>query len=120
MYLFDYTYFSDNCRTFGQITELNLEISLFLNTLKAYSERVYQIDENTIKLLTDTITIADNLIGGADVVAANTNDSGGSDMLSDINGEYFQCERFITCCICHVSKMQKKKIDRVAVGTIKK
>lgn len=87
-----------------------MEISLFLNTLKAYSQNVYQIDEHTIRLLTDTITNADKLIAGAENIAATatTHTNGDAldvDILADINGEYFQCERFITCCICHVSNL---------------
>lgn len=68
---------------------------------------MYQIDENTVKLLTDTIAIADKLIAGAEMVSASANDDStnyGRRLLSDMNGEYFQCERFITCCVCHVSR----------------
>lgn len=71
---------------------------------------VYHIDETTVKLLTNTIANADKLIANAEIVSTNTmddettiNNGNISCTLFDINGEYFQCERFITCCICHVS-----------------
>lgn len=87
-----------------------MEIGLFLNTLKEYSQHVYQIDENTVKLLSDTIACADKLIAGAEFVASRASNAMVHDnefdrnMLCDMtNDGYFRCERFITCCICHVS-----------------
>lgn len=69
---------------------------------------MYQIDETTVQLLTDAIANADKLIAGAEIVSAGANDDGADvDILSDITGEFFKCERFITCCMCHVSKMPR-------------
>lgn len=92
-----------------QQNNINLEIKWFLSVLKFHSRQTLQLDENSLNELAAIVSNIGTLIGDANVVAAENSHTDDSEFYQRIRSsddcKYFQFDHFVTCRICHVSKM---------------
>lgn len=84
-----------------QIKKLNLELALFVKEVNGYIENVNEIDENTVKLLTDAIISVNKLQINSKLSEKTSSSENG--FVENLNGDIFQFRRYIICSLCHVS-----------------
>lgn len=96
-----------NCFFVFQLNEFNLELSLFLKTVHTYIENVNETDDETIKLLAQTILAVDKLQNGSK--HRETSFSNENRFFNNLNDEQFICRRHIVCRLCHVSNLTYSK-----------
>lgn len=84
-----------------QIKKFNLEIALFVKELNAYIRNVNEINDETIKLMTETIESVNELQKLAQFRGISTNES---EFINNLNIDVFECRRRMVCRICAVSK----------------
>lgn len=83
-----------------QIKKFNLEIGLFVKQLDAYIENVNEINDETIKLLIDTVESVSKLQKNAQFCEISSNESG---FVNNLNNDTFECRPYIVCRLCSVS-----------------
>lgn len=79
-----------------------MELSLFVKELRSYTENVNEIDDETTKLLIETILAVDKLQASSKI--HETSSANENQFVQDLNEEIFKVRRYIVCCLCHVSK----------------
>lgn len=85
-----------------QIKKFKLEVVLFVRELNSYIENVNEIDDETIKLLIEAVTSVNKL-----QINSKFRDASSSyecDFVDNLNGDVFECRRYIVCRLCSVSK----------------
>lgn len=93
-----------------QIKKFNLELALFVKELHSHTENVNEIDDETTKLLIETILAVDKLQATSKIYeTSSTNDN---QFLNCLNEEIFKIRRHIICCLCHVSINNFDRIQR--------
>lgn len=100
--------FSEFFPYFWQIQKFNLEIALFVKELNSFIENVNEINDETIKFLTESILSINKL-----QVNSNFRETSAiqeSCFVDNLNNDVFKCRRFIVCCLCHVSISFTKRI----------
>lgn len=96
-----------------------MELASFVEELNSYIQNVNEIDEVTVKLLTETIISVNKLQINSKLCEATS--SNVSDFVKNLNHDIFQCRRYIICRLCHVSNQrtmfcnQKKGFNRFIV-----
>lgn len=74
---------------------------MFGKELHSYAENVNEINDETMKLLTQTIMGINKLQVNSKFRESST--IHGSSFVNNLNDEIFKCRRVIVCCLCHVS-----------------
>lgn len=78
-----------------------MEIGLFLRELNSFIEHDNEIDDETIKLLTETFLSMNKLQCAAIFRESIADDD--NNFFMNLDDEHFQFRRHIVCCLCHVS-----------------
>lgn len=86
-----------------QTKKFNLEIGLFLKEIKSFMQKDNVIDDETTKLLTETI-LAINQLQCTAQFHENDADSD-NNFFFDLENDHFQFRRHIVCCLCLVRQM---------------
>lgn len=76
-------------------------MALFVKHLHSYTENVNEIDDETTKLLIETILAVDKL--QASSKSHETSTANENQFIYDLNEEIFKVRQYIVCCLCHVS-----------------
>lgn len=87
-----------------QTKKFNLEIGLFLKEIKSFVQQDNVIDDETIKLLAETVLAIDQL---QCVTKFRENDAADSEnnFFFELENDYFQFRRHIVCRLCLVGLM---------------
>lgn len=83
-----------------QIKKFNLEIASFVKELNSYIENVNEINDETEKLMIETIESVNKLQKKAQFCEISSNESG---LVNNLNNDVFECRRCIVCRLCSVS-----------------
>lgn len=78
-----------------------MEVVLFVKELNSYIENVNEIDDEAIKLLVETIISVNKLQINSKFRDVSSTDE--SSFVNNLNGDVFECRRYIVCRLCSVS-----------------
>lgn len=96
-----------------QIKKFNLELALFVKELQSYTDNVNETDDETTKLLMETILAVDKL--QATSKNHETSLTNENQFVHCLNEEIFKVRRHIICCLCHVSNTSKEKVAKESI-----
>lgn len=74
---------------------------MFVKELHSYAENVNEMNDETMKLLTETVLGINKLQVDSKFRESSTIHE--SSFVNNLNDDVFKCRRFIVCCLCHVS-----------------
>lgn len=77
-----------------------MEIGLFVKELYSFAENVNEIDDETIKMLSEVILAVDKLTSTAQFRGTPTSHT--VDFVQNFNDEHLECRRYIFCRLCGV------------------
>lgn len=83
-----------------QIKKLNLDIALFVKELNSYIENGTEINDETIKLMSESVFSINKLQKLAQFRETLSNESG---FVESLNNEMFEYRHCIVCRLCSVS-----------------
>lgn len=98
-----------------QLKHFNLEIGLFLKEIKSCIADDNEINDETVKLIAETMSSMDKLLCRAKFHESLPDNE--NDFFFDLNNEHFQFRRHIVCCLCHVSKKLIFFLESVTCGS---